>query len=126
MELVEPEDELTWNVLMRGPPGTPYAKGLFSLTIRFPNNYPYGAPSIKFNTPIFHPNVFSNGDLCWHENDTTGSEYFADVLIGAVNTLLETPNPDSPANSDAARLYVHDRRAYNRFAAKHTQQHAWC
>ena len=124
VQLVEPEDEFTWNLLMRGPRNSPYARGLFSITIRFPGTYPYAAPSITFNTPIFHPNIFSSGALCWHEHDDSGSKYFADVLIGAINALLEEPNPDSAANREAASLYVRDRAAYNRQASQVTEEYA--
>lgn len=72
VEMIEPEDEYTWNIMMRGPAKSPYAEGLFSLTFKFPQNYPYSPPAIKFNTPVFHPNVFSSGDLCWHEHDEKG------------------------------------------------------
>ena len=122
---IEPEDEFTWNLMMLGPKGSPYAKGKYSITIKFPQDYPFGAPDIIFNTPIFHPNVFGHGSLCWHSNDTNGSTYFADALIAAVNILLVEPNPDSPANGAAARLYSSNRPEYIRQAVVHTQQHAW-
>lgn len=123
--MIEPEDEWTWNMMMRGPKGTVYESGLFGVTITFPQDYPYSPPMIKFNTPIYHPNVFSDGKLCWHENDTGGSKYFADILIGAINCLMETPNPNSPANSEAARLLVSNKDEYLRRALAHTRQHAW-
>lgn len=122
---IEPEDEFTWNLMMRGPSNSPFKKGLFSITIRFPTDYPYGAPSIIFNTPIFHPNVFSDGQLCWHANDTNGSTYFADALISAINILLVDPNPNSPANREAAELFNRNKQEYNRQAAQHTSRHAW-
>ena len=115
---VAPEDEFTWNLLMTGPRNSPYRKGVFSITIKFPQDYPYSPPSICFNTPIFHPNVFDDGSLCWHDNDTTGSKYFADIIIGAINTLLEEPNPDSPANGEAAELFTRNRKAFNKRVAE--------
>ena len=32
----------------------------------------------------------------------------------STQSLLSDPNPNSPANSEAARLYTEDRREYNR------------
>lgn len=125
VEMLEPEDEMNWNIMLRGPADSPYARGLFSITFSFPNNYPYAPPNIKFNTPIFHPNVFPGGNVCWHENDTSGSKYFADVLIGAVNLLLEVPNPDSPANGEAGRMFTQDRQAYIRRAKRETEAYAF-
>ena len=125
LELIEPEHEFKWNLMMKGPKHSPYRGGLFSLSIDFPGDYPYSPPVIKFNTPIFHPNVFADGSLCWHDDDTTGSRYFADVLIGAVNTLLEEPNPASPANGEAATLFNNNRAEYNRRAKQFTAEHAY-
>ncbi|KAF5830013.1 ubiquitin-conjugating enzyme/RWD-like protein [Dunaliella salina] len=122
---IDAEDEFTWNMMMKGPKGSPYEEGLFSLTITFPPSYPFSPPGIKFNTPIFHPNVYSDGDLCWAENDQTGSKYFADVFIGAVNALLLSPNPDSPANSTAAHLWTNNRWEYEQRARAHTRENAF-
>jgi ubiquitin-conjugating enzyme E2 C len=43
----------------------PYAGLTFRITLHFPANYPYTAPTIKFVTPCFHPNVaLPGGDIC--------------------------------------------------------------
>jgi len=38
-----------------------YAGLSFKISISFPPNYPYVAPTIKFDTPCYHPNVDING-----------------------------------------------------------------
>ena len=47
-----------------GPPGTVYEGGYFKARLRFPNNYPYSPPAMKFLSQMWHPNVYENGDLC--------------------------------------------------------------
>ncbi|KAA0189237.1 hypothetical protein HAZT_HAZT001640 [Hyalella azteca] len=32
--------------------------------MRFPMDYPYSPPSVRFLTKVWHPNVYENGDLC--------------------------------------------------------------
>lgn len=32
--------------------------------MRFPSDYPYSPPSVKFLTKMWHPNVYENGDVC--------------------------------------------------------------
>lgn len=32
--------------------------------MKFPQDYPYSPPSIRFVTKVWHPNVYENGDLC--------------------------------------------------------------
>ncbi|KAL0700400.1 hypothetical protein Bca4012_056522 [Brassica carinata] len=35
-----------WNAMIQGPDGTPYARGMFSINIKFPKNYPFTAPKV--------------------------------------------------------------------------------
>ena len=57
VELIDPQDELTWSVMLRGPQGSPYAGGLFGMTIKFSSSFPESRPEVKFDTNIFHPNI---------------------------------------------------------------------
>lgn len=53
------EDNLfVWTVGIYGPPKTLYQGGYFKASIRFPSNYPYSPPSMKFTTKVWHPNVY--------------------------------------------------------------------
>lgn len=70
-------------------------------------------PSMYDNSPKFCVNSLSAGSI-----------FFADVLIGAVNILLEVPNPKSPANPEAGRLFTNNRNEFNRVAKAYTLQHA--
>ena len=36
----------------------------FKLSIEFSNTYPYTAPTVKFVSPLFHPNVDMSGNIC--------------------------------------------------------------
>ena len=35
------------------------------------------------------------------------------LVLKSIQSLLDAPNPDSPANSEAADLYKHNRPAYD-------------
>lgn len=42
-----------------------YSGLTFKMSISFPPNYPYAAPTIKFDTPCYHPNVdLTAGAIC--------------------------------------------------------------
>lgn len=36
----------------------------YRLTLEFSSSYPYEAPTVKFHTPCFHPNVDEHGNIC--------------------------------------------------------------
>ena len=38
--------------------------GIFNAKMKFPEDYPDKPPKMKFVTPIWHPNVYPNGDVC--------------------------------------------------------------
>ena len=35
------------------------------------------------------------------------------LVLKSIQSLLDSPNPDSPANPEAADLYLHNRQAYD-------------
>ncbi|KAJ3140926.1 Ubiquitin-conjugating enzyme E2 11 [Physocladia obscura] len=56
---------LFWAATIEGPSGTVYEGLSYKLSMKFPLNYPYAAPTIRFETPIFHPNVdLATGTIC--------------------------------------------------------------
>jgi ubiquitin-conjugating enzyme (huntingtin interacting protein 2) len=74
-----------WKGYFRGPEGTPYEGGWFTVDIRISAEYPFKPPEIKFDTKVWHPNVSSQtGAICldilkseWSPALTirTGSDY---------------------------------------------------
>lgn len=46
-----------WNAEITGPNETPYEGLIFEISIIVSPQYPILPPSVKFVTPIFHPNV---------------------------------------------------------------------
>lgn len=37
---------------------------VFKLSLAFPSDYPYSAPTVRFETPCYHPNVDLHGNIC--------------------------------------------------------------
>ena len=36
----------------------------YKLSLSFPSDYPFTAPTVKFDTPCYHPNVDQYGNIC--------------------------------------------------------------
>merc|ERR1712187_424280 len=41
-----PESLNFWRALIEGPPNSPFEGGVFALTVRIPDNYPFSPPTI--------------------------------------------------------------------------------
>ena len=52
---------LQWNAVIFGPSETPFEDGTFKLTINFTEEYPNKAPTVRFVSKMFHPNVYADG-----------------------------------------------------------------
>jgi Ubiquitin-conjugating enzyme/von Willebrand factor type A domain len=46
-----------WKVVMKGPPASPYEDGTFVLFVEIGDQFPRKAPTVRFITPILHPNI---------------------------------------------------------------------
>ena len=53
----------TWNATIPGPKGTPWEDGFYGVTLVFPADYPRKPPHVRFTPPIFHPNVYADGEV---------------------------------------------------------------
>ena len=54
-----------WKVVMAGPSGTAYEKGIFVVLVDLGDQFPLRPPTIRFKTPILHPNVTRVSNVKW-------------------------------------------------------------
>jgi len=112
---INDDNLFVWQATLLGPYETPWEGGIFTLRLIFPEDYPQKPPKVKFTVPIFHPNVFGDGSLCLDIiQDKWTPVYSVPSLLTSITSLFTDPNPDSPANPEAARLYVSDKKEYNK------------
>ncbi|KAJ3123164.1 Ubiquitin-conjugating enzyme E2 2 [Nowakowskiella sp. JEL0407] len=120
-----PDNVLLWNAVIFGPEETPFEDGTFKLTLQFDESYPTKPPSVKFLSKMFHPNVYANGDLCLDILQNRWSPtYDVSAILTSVQSLLHDPNPSSPANAEAARLFVENKKEYNK-RVKEVVEESW-
>jgi len=61
----------------------------------------------------FNPTVYNDGRICLDILQKNWSPiYDVAAVLTSIRSLLTDPNPDSPANPEAARLYTENRRTY--------------
>lgn len=85
----------------------------YQLTLKFPRSYPLDPPLAVFSHQVYHPNIYSNNTVCI---DLLGDKWSPSItikdILAALARLLDQPNPESPANVDAANEYLRNPNSY--------------
>ena len=64
---------------------------------------------------MFHPNIYNDGSICLDTlQDQWSPAISIPALLTAIRSLLDGPNPDSPANIAASKLFVENKLEYYR------------
>ncbi|KAL0729101.1 hypothetical protein Bca4012_025194 [Brassica carinata] len=114
-----------WQATIMGPTDSPFAGGLFLLSIQFPPDYPFKPPEISLLTKVYHPNIDSNGRICV---DILSERWCPALTLSTVLlsicSLLTDPNPDDPLVPEIAHMYKTDRAKYETIARSWTLKYA--
>eukprot|EP00456_Euglypha_rotunda_P078384 TRINITY_DN748_c0_g1_i11.p1 TRINITY_DN748_c0_g1~~TRINITY_DN748_c0_g1_i11.p1 ORF type:complete len:149 (+),score=16.67 TRINITY_DN748_c0_g1_i11:146-592(+) len=119
------KDLLAWQATIVGPPGTPYAGGIFKLKIAFPADYPFKPPKLEFTTKVYHCNVNDKGGICLDilKDNWSPALTISKVLLSLL-ALFQTPNPDDPLVPDIAKLYKSNKAQHDKNARDWTRKYA--
>lgn len=122
-----------WEVMLMLSDDMPfYGGGFFRTRLSFPSEYPLQPPKMRFVTPIFHPNIYPNGDVCISilhppKDDEYGYEQAGErwspvqtpeTILLSVISMLSSPNDESPANADASKLYREEPKEFKKRCRK--------
>ncbi|KAH8701777.1 ubiquitin-conjugating enzyme/RWD-like protein [Talaromyces proteolyticus] len=131
------EDIFRWNVgLIVLNPDSMYYGGYFKALMEFTSNYPYSPPKFRFIRPIWHPNIYPDGNLCISilhtpgEDEQSGelaaerwspAQRVESVLI-SILSLLDDAECSSPANVDAGVQLRNDLETYKECVRQNVEQ----
>lgn len=82
-----------------------WSGGKYKFTVNVSNGYPHEAPKCHCETPIYHPNIDLQGNVCLNilRADWKPVLGINTVILGLVFLFIE-PNPNDPLNKEAAEL----------------------
>ena len=61
--LPDESDLFKWDLMIEGPADTVFEGGVYSSKMTFPSTYPNDPPKMVFCSPMFHPNIYPNGEV---------------------------------------------------------------
>jgi len=100
-----PDNLSFWRVLLEGPEGSPFEKGVFVVNVIIPESYPLKPPKIVFETPVYHCNVSDSGALCLDILlDSWSPVLTIPRCLETIRTLLQNPNTDASLRQWIAEL----------------------
>ncbi|KAI8089163.1 SUMO-conjugating enzyme ubc9 [Halteromyces radiatus] len=102
-------DLMQWTCGIPGKENTPWENAVYKLVLTFPEG--------KFVPALFHPNVYPSGTVCLsilNEDEGWKPAITVKQILTGIQDLLNDPNPESPAQSDAYVLFKKNKKEYER------------
>ena len=106
------DNVLLMKALIEGPKNTPFEGGTYVLTVKVPHNYPFSAPNIQFDTPIYHCNVSDTGRICLHILNSGWSPALSiPKALEAVKIMMVHPDTNNALRQWIAELTLMHRQS---------------
>lgn len=115
-------DITTANVMVVGPKDSLYEGGYLFFTVKFPSNYPFSPPHVKYHSNSnvrIHPNIYVNGKVClsilgtWSGPEWTAAMDISNIFI-TIQSLLDTNPLKHEPGYDTSDRYNNLYNRYNR------------
>lgn len=116
-----------WTAGIPGKANTLFANAVYPVTIEFPEEFPSKPPKVKFPAGFYHPNVYPLGTVCLsilnEEQDWRPAITLKQIVLG-VQELLNTPNPELPAQELAWKAFQKDKTLYEKKVLEQAKRYA--
>lgn len=120
-------DLTQWTAGIPGRTNTLWQGATYPVTIYFPEEYPSKPPRVKFPAGFYHPNIYPSGTVCLsilnESQDWRPAITLKQIVIG-IQELLDSPNPNSPAQEPAWKAYSKDKAAYEKKVREQAKKYA--
>ena len=122
-EVTPADDKMSAEAQLQGPPGTPYAAGVWTIDLTFPENYPFKAPTVTFRTEIKHPNVKTDtGEVCPEVFFPNWSPTMnVRLVLSNMREVLKNPVVETPLEAELAELFANDRPKFDKLVKDHVK-----
>ena len=89
--------------------------GKYKFTFTIPAEYPIKPPKAHCDTPIYHPNIDTAGNVCLNilRDDWKPVLNVYSVVSGVLYLFIE-PNPNDPLNHEAAAVLRSNKATFER------------
>ena len=79
--------------------------GKYKFTVTVDSEYPHKPPKVHCDTPVYHPNIDTEGNVCLNilRADWSSVLGVTPVILGLLFLFID-PNPNDPLNKDAAKV----------------------
>jgi len=112
---------------IQGPKDSPYEGGTFDLEVNISERYPFEPPKVRFLSPIYHPNIDTEGRICLDilkmpPKGAWKPSLNVSTVLTSIQLLMAEPNPDDALMADIASEYKQNKQLFISKAKKQTQK----
>lgn len=127
--VVDEANILNMEASIEGPEGSPFGEGSYRLSVQVPERYPLEPPRVRFVTPIYHPNIDSEGRICldtlkMQPQGCWSPSININTVLLTIRVLMAQPNAEDGLVPDITEEYKRDINLWKKKALEHTRLNA--